>query len=75
MFYFKMNIAVNLSLFLRIIFRTGDEESPMTLPRTKKELTDAVYRTLPPSLTQPCIVRSKVRHLCKSVEVNLHGII
>merc|ERR1712042_342436 len=40
--------------------RTGDEESPMTLPRTKKELTDAVYRTLPPSLTQPCIVRSKV---------------
>jgi len=40
--------------------RNGDEESPMTLPRTKKELTDAVYRTLPPSLTQPCIVRSKV---------------
>merc|ERR1711970_857500 len=40
--------------------RDGDEESPMTLPRTKKELTDAVYRTLPPSLTQPVVVRSKV---------------
>merc|ERR1712121_215327 len=40
--------------------RTGDEESPMTLPRTKKELQEAVYRTLPPSLVQPCIVRSKV---------------
>merc|ERR1719348_1226035 len=32
----------------------------MTLPRTKKELQEAVYRTLPPSLVQPCIVRSKV---------------
>jgi len=40
--------------------RNGEDESPMTLPRTKKELTEAVYRTLPPSLTQPCIVRSKV---------------
>jgi len=39
---------------------SGMDESPMTLPRTKKELTEAVYRTLPPSLTQPCIVRSKV---------------
>jgi len=36
------------------------EESPMTMPRTKKELQEAVYRTLPQSLTQPCIVRSKV---------------
>merc|ERR1712106_963167 len=36
------------------------DESPMTLPRTKKEMTEAIYRTLPPSLTQPCIVRSKV---------------
>eukprot|EP00090_Calanus_glacialis_P017720 TRINITY_DN2752_c0_g1_i5.p1 TRINITY_DN2752_c0_g1~~TRINITY_DN2752_c0_g1_i5.p1 ORF type:complete len:1757 (-),score=501.37 TRINITY_DN2752_c0_g1_i5:475-5592(-) len=36
------------------------DESPMTLPRTKKEFQEAVYRTLPPSLTQPCIVRSKV---------------
>merc|ERR1712241_1322190 len=34
--------------------------SPMTLPRNKKELTEAVYRTLPPSLVQPCVVRSKV---------------
>merc|ERR1719450_461689 len=34
--------------------------SPMTMPRTKKELTDAVYRTLPTSLVQPCVVRSKV---------------
>ena len=32
----------------------------MTLPRNKKELTEAVYRTLPPSLVQPCVVRSKV---------------
>merc|ERR1719357_726835 len=32
----------------------------MTMPRTKKELTDAVYRTLPTSLVQPCVVRSKV---------------
>jgi len=40
--------------------RNGTEESPMTLPRTKKELQEAVYRTLPPSLVQPCIVRSKV---------------
>jgi len=32
----------------------------MTMPRTKKELQEAVYRTLPQSLTQPCIVRSKV---------------
>merc|ERR1712106_332807 len=32
----------------------------MTLPRTKKEMQEAIYRTLPPSLTQPCIVRSKV---------------
>merc|ERR1719357_251423 len=30
------------------------------MPRTKKELQEAVYRTLPQSLTQPCIVRSKV---------------
>merc|ERR1719495_2868218 len=36
------------------------EESPMTMPRPKKELQEAVYRTLPQSLTQPCIVRSKV---------------
>merc|ERR1712106_278929 len=36
------------------------DESPMTLPRTKKEMQEAIYRTLPPSLTQPCIVRSKV---------------
>merc|ERR1719336_2867968 len=34
--------------------------SPMTMPRTKKELTEAVYRTLPTSLVQPCVVRSKV---------------
>merc|ERR1711936_526291 len=40
--------------------RTSSFSSTLTLPRTKKELTDAVYRTLPPSLTQPCIVRSKV---------------
>ena len=37
------------------------DESPMTLPRTKKEMQEALYRTLPPSLTQPCIVRSKVK--------------
>merc|ERR1712142_1123040 len=36
------------------------EESPMTMPRTKKELQEAVYRTLQQSLSQPCIVRSKV---------------
>merc|ERR1711892_590868 len=36
------------------------DESPMTLPRTKKEFQEAMYRTLPPSLTQPCVVRSKV---------------
>merc|ERR1712106_1231047 len=36
------------------------DESPMTLPRTKKEMQEAIYRTLPPSLTQPCIVRSEV---------------
>merc|ERR1712106_281076 len=36
------------------------DESPMTLLRTKKEMQEAIYRTLPPSLTQPCIVRSKV---------------
>merc|ERR1712128_387126 len=36
------------------------DESPMTLPRTKKEFQEAIYRTLPPSLTQPCVVRSKV---------------
>lgn len=38
----------------------SDGVSPMTLPRNKKELTEAVYRTLPPSLVQPCVVRSKV---------------
>merc|ERR1712227_263876 len=38
----------------------GDEASPMTLPRNKKELHEAVYRTLPTSLVQPCVVRSKV---------------
>ena len=32
----------------------------MSLPRNKKELTEAVYRTLPTSLVQPCVVRSKV---------------
>merc|ERR1719471_1431840 len=32
----------------------------MTLPRNKKELHEAVYRTLPTSLVQPCVVRSKV---------------
>merc|ERR1719433_969446 len=37
-----------------------DNVSPMTLPRNKKELTEAVYRTLPTSLVQPCVVRSKV---------------
>jgi len=37
-----------------------DNASPMTLPRNKKELTEAVYRTLPTSLVQPCVVRSKV---------------
>merc|ERR1711970_613106 len=36
------------------------DESPMTLPRTKKEFQEAMYRTLPQSLTQPCVVRSKV---------------
>merc|ERR1719340_93001 len=36
------------------------EASPMTLPRNKKELHEAVYRTLPTSLVQPCVVRSKV---------------
>merc|ERR1719228_2609550 len=36
------------------------DESPMTLPRSKKEFQEAMYRTLPPSLTQPCVVRSKV---------------
>merc|ERR1719450_1761743 len=38
----------------------SDEASPMTLPRNKKELHEAVYRTLPTSLVQPCVVRSKV---------------
>merc|ERR1719208_559861 len=38
----------------------SDEESPMTLPRNKKELHEAMYRTLPTSLVQPCVVRSKV---------------
>merc|ERR1719208_190404 len=38
----------------------GEEASPMTLPRNKKELHEAVYRTLPTSLVQPCVVRSKV---------------
>jgi len=37
-----------------------DDASPMTLPRNKKELHEAVYRTLPTSLVQPCVVRSKV---------------
>merc|ERR1712241_1112040 len=37
-----------------------DAASPMSLPRNKKELTEAVYRTLPTSLVQPCVVRSKV---------------
>ena len=37
-----------------------DAASPMTLPRNKKELHEAVYRTLPTSLVQPCVVRSKV---------------
>ena len=36
------------------------DESPMTLPRTKKEFQEAMYRTLPQSLTQPCVVRSTV---------------
>eukprot|EP00092_Neocalanus_flemingeri_P085459 GFUD01107548.1.p1 GENE.GFUD01107548.1~~GFUD01107548.1.p1 ORF type:complete len:2241 (+),score=686.17 GFUD01107548.1:98-6820(+) len=36
------------------------DESPMTLPRSKKEFQEAMYKTLPTSLTQPCIVRSKV---------------
>merc|ERR1712226_528133 len=40
----------------------SDGVSPMTLPRNKKELTEAVYRTLPPSLVQPCVVRSKVEY-------------
>ena len=39
----------------------GTEASPMTLPRNKKELHEAVYRTLPTSLVQPCVVRSKVK--------------
>jgi len=38
----------------------SDDASPMTLPRNKKELHEAVYRTLPTSLVQPCVVRSKV---------------
>ena len=38
----------------------SDEASPMILPRNKKELHEAVYRTLPTSLVQPCVVRSKV---------------
>ena len=42
------------------MFPRSDGVSPMTLPRNKKELTEAVYRTLPPSLVQPCVVRSKV---------------
>jgi len=42
------------------MFARSDGVSPMTLPRNKKELTEAVYRTLPPSLVQPCVVRSKV---------------
>merc|ERR1711992_41123 len=37
-----------------------DDASPMILPRNKKELHEAVYRTLPTSLVQPCVVRSKV---------------
>jgi len=39
--------------------RTTDE-SPMTMPRTKKEFHEAVYSHLPSSLVQPVIVRSKV---------------
>ena len=39
----------------------GTEASPMILPRNKKELHEAVYRTLPTSLVQPCVVRSKVK--------------
>jgi len=38
----------------------NNDASPMTLPRNKKELHEAVYRTLPTSLVQPCVVRSKV---------------
>ena len=38
----------------------SQDASPMTLPRNKKELHEAVYRTLPTSLVQPCVVRSKV---------------
>merc|ERR1711963_357910 len=38
----------------------SDDASPMTLPGNKKELHEAVYRTLPTSLVQPCVVRSKV---------------
>jgi hypothetical protein len=39
--------------------RPGDD-SPLALPRTRKELQEALYRGLPASLTQPVVVRSKV---------------
>jgi len=36
------------------------EESPLAMPRNRKELHEVLYRGLPPSLTQPVVVRSKV---------------
>jgi len=38
----------------------GVESSPLTLPRSAKEVQEAVYARLPVSLTQPVRVRSKI---------------
>merc|ERR1712228_281120 len=47
---------------------SGMDESPMPMPRTKKELQESIYRTLPSSLTQPVVVRSKVEDPDRLIE-------
>jgi len=44
------------------------EDSPMALPRNRKEFTEVLYRGLPQGLTQPCVVRSKVEDLNVLIE-------